>query len=163
MLNKFILFCILYVMWILFSYIYNILTLPIIVIGLFISIFITMICFAKLIVTKHSTFLFLKFGFYIYVFEKIFTHFSKVLEICLNFVLPNVKYTSLIDYILLNKDSDSEAVFTANFMTLLPGTVGILMKKRYFIVQSLDISYFSLSEMYNISVQIAKLNNTYSN
>ena len=97
------------------------------------------------------------------MFEKIFTHFSKVLEICLNFVLPNVKYTSLIDYILLNKDSDSEAVFTANFMTLLPGTVGILMKKRYFIVQSLDISYFSLSEMYNISVQIAKLNNTYSN
>ena len=57
----------------------------------------------------------------------------------------------------LNRDSDAESAFTANLLTFLPGTIGILMKKRYLIVQSLDKDYFSLVEMYNITNEVGKL------
>ena len=76
---------------------------------------------------------------------------------CLQFYQKENNFTSILDYVFLNKDSDAKSVLVANLLTLLPGTIGILMKKRYLIVHSLDLIYFSQAEMYDITVDVNKI------
>ena len=75
----------------------------------------------------------------------------------MQFLKSNTEFTSIIDYVFLDKDSDAESSFTCNLLTLLPGTIGVLTKKRYLIVHSLDKEYFSLIEMYNITNEVGRL------
>lgn len=82
---------------------------------------------------------------------------SKVFKICFQFLNPKTQFTSILDYVFLNKDSDAESALSANLLTLLPGTIGILMKKRYLIIHSLDKDYFSLTDIYNITNEINKI------
>ena len=109
------------------------------------------------LINDTTEFLFLQLGFYTYIFEKFNNSAANIFKICLQFLNPKTKFTSILDYVFLNKDSDAESSLTANLLTFLPGTIGILMKKRYLIVHSLDKDYFSLSEMYNITTEVGKI------
>ena len=157
MLNKFTLFLLLFAIWFISLFFANLLKFNYIAFGLFISIIITIFVFRLSIINNTTDFLFLQFGFYRYIFSKINNSIINVFKICLQFLNPKTEFTSILDYVFLNKDSDAESVLTANLLTLLPGTLGILMKKRYLIVHSLDKDYFSLAEMYNITNEVAKI------
>lgn len=157
MLNKFTLFLLLFIIWnlaLLVSANFNIFFL---VLGFFISILISIFSFKSGIINESTEFLFLQFGFYKYIYGKIKTDIKDLFKICSQFYRKNTKFTSILDYVFLNKDSDAESVLVANLLTLLPGTIGVLMKKRYLIVHSLDVKYFSQNEMYGITVDIAKI------
>ena len=157
MLNKFTLFLLLFVVWLISLFFAKLFILPYIIFGFIVSIIISTFIFRMSIINKNTEFLFLQFGFYTYIFGKINSHITNVFKICFQFLSLNTEFTSILDYIFLNKDSDAESAFTANLLTLLPGTLGILMKKRYLIVHSLDKDYFSLAEMYNITTEIGKI------
>jgi len=144
-------------MWIIALFFSHAVNIILILAGFLISIIITMLAFKTSIVSQNTEFLFLQFGFYEYIFRKIINNFKNVFKICSQFYKRNTKFTSILDYVFLNKDSDSQSALAANLLTLLPGTIGILMKKRYLIVHSLDEKYFSLSEMYNITTEIGKI------
>ncbi len=157
MLNKITLFLLLFVVWcisLLFNGTFNIF---LIIFGLIISITITVFVFRLTLINDTTEFLFLQLGFYTYIFEKFNNSAANIFKICLQFLNPKTKFTSILDYVFLNKDSDAESSLTANLLTFLPGTIGILMKKRYLIVHSLDKDYFSLSEMYNITTEVGKI------
>jgi multisubunit Na+/H+ antiporter MnhE subunit len=157
MLNKIALFLLLITTWCVSLYFSRMLSGIYIGIGVIVVMIITVFSFKSAVITSSSEFLFLQFGFYKYILDKINTSLVKVFKICLSFLNPKTKYISILDYVFLNKDSDSNAVLTANILTLMPGTIGILMKKRYLIVHSLDKDYFSLGDMYNISTDIEKI------
>ena len=82
---------------------------------------------------------------------------ANVFKICLRFLKNDRDFFPILDYVFLDKDSDSETAFTANLITLLPGTIAVLTKKRYLIVHSLDKDYFSLVTMYDITNAVGKL------
>jgi len=157
MLNKFTLFLLLFVTWIILLFFSKTFTIIFLAIGFFVSIIITIFTFRATIFNNKTEFLFLQFGLYKYVFGKLNDNFLKIFVICYKFLDKDTKFTSILDYVFLNKDSDAESALTANLLTLMPGTIGILMKKRYLIVHSLDKDYFSLSEMYNITNDVGKL------
>jgi multisubunit Na+/H+ antiporter MnhE subunit len=157
MLNKVAVFLLLFIVWCLSCFFSSTLTYQQLIIGFFVSIFITAFVFVNSIIISNSKFLFLQIGFYKYIFSKLNGSIVKSFSICLSFLNPNKKFVSILDYVFLNKDSDSNAVFTTNLLTLMPGTIGILVKKRYLIVHSLDKDYFNLTDMYNISMEIEKI------
>ena len=157
MLNKFTLFLLLFIVWcisLVFSGTFNILLL---IFGFIISIVITLFVFGLGLMSDSTEFLFLQVSFYSYIFEKFNNNVLNIFKICLQFLNSKTEFTSILDYIFLNKDSDTETALTANLLTFLPGTIGILMQKRYLIVHSLDKDYFSLSEMYNIINEVNKI------
>ncbi|HSQ98253.1 MAG TPA: Na+/H+ antiporter subunit E [Rickettsiales bacterium] len=157
MLNKFTLFLLLFIIWITSLFLSNTVNVLLLITGFIISIIITLFVFKTSIIGQNTEFLFLQFGFYKYIFGKIINHIKNVFIICSKFYKKDIKFTSILDYVFLNKDSDAESALVANLLTLIPGTMGILMKKRYLIVHSLDEKYFSLSEMYNITVEVGKI------
>lgn len=157
MLNKFTLFLLLFIMWIMALFFSHAINIALILAGLLISVVITIFTFKSSIVSQNTEFLFLQFGFYEYIFKKIIGNLKNVFKICSQFYKRKAQFTSILDYVFLNKDSDAESVLVANLLTLLPGTLGILMKKRYLIVHSLDEKYFSLAEMYNITMEVGKI------
>jgi multisubunit Na+/H+ antiporter MnhE subunit len=157
MLNKFTLFLLLFIIWIISLFVSNELSISLVIVGFLVSMLIMEFSFRSLIVSQNAEFLFLQFGFYKYIFGKVRNNIGDVFKICSRFCGINVKFVSVLDYVFLNKDSDAEAVLIASLLMLLPGTIGILMKKRYLIVHSLDVRYFSLSEMYNITVESGKI------
>lgn len=157
MLNKFTLFLLLFVMWIVALFFSHAINIALVLAGFLISILITIFVFKSSIVNQNTKFMFLQFGFYQYLFGKLINNIKNVFVICSLFYKKGTKFTSILDYVFLNKDSDAESVLVANLLTMLPGTIGILMKKRYLIVHSLDEKYFSLAEMYNITVEVGKI------
>ncbi|MDD2840106.1 MAG: Na+/H+ antiporter subunit E [Rickettsiales bacterium] len=157
MLNKFTLFLLLFIMWIIALFFSHAINIALILAGFLISIIITTFAFRSSIVGQNTEFIFLQFGFYQYVFGKVIHNIKNVFKICSQFYKKGTQFTSVLDYVFLNKDSDAESVLVANLLTLLPGTAGILMKKRYLIVHSLDEKYFSLAEMYNITMEVGKI------
>lgn len=157
MLNKFTLFLLLFVIWCLSLFFSGTFNIFLMLFGLFISIVITVFVFRLTIVNTTTAFLFLQFGFYRYIFDKFNSSAVNIFKICLQFLNPKTKFISILDYVFLNKDSDAESSLTANLLTFLPGTIGVLMKKRYLIVHSLDKDYFSLSEMYNITNEVGRI------
>lgn len=157
MLNKFTLFLLLFTIWFTSLFFAGSLTILFILIGFFSSLIITIFVFRLSIINNNTEFLFLQFGFYKYIFEKLNNNILNIFKICIQFLQPKTEFISILDYVFLNKDSDAESALTANLLTLLPGTIGILMKKRYLIVHSLDKDYFSLNEMYNITNEVGKI------
>ena len=157
MLNKFTLFLLLFAIWFVSLFFSGALTIGFILLGFFVSVVITIFVFSLSIINNNTEFLFLQFGFYRYIFEKINNNIINAFKISLQFLTPKTEFVSILDYVFLNKDSDAESALTANLLTLLPGTIGILMKKRYLIVHSLDKDYFSLAEMYNITNEVGKI------
>ena len=158
MLNKFTLFLLLFVIWCISLFFSGAFNIFLVIFGFIISIIITLFVFRLTIVNSATEFLFLQFRFYGYIFDKFNSHAVNIFKICLQFLDQKTNFTSILDYVFLNKDSDAESALASNLLTFLPGTIGILMKKRYLIVHSLDKEYFSLSEMYNITNEIGKLN-----
>lgn len=157
MLNKVTLFLLLFILWVTSLLLSNNVNIFLFAIGLFISLVITLYVFKTSIVSQNTKFLYLQFSFYKYILGKIIENFKNVFKICSKFYKKDTKFTSILDYVFLNKDSDVESVLVANLLTLMPNTIGILMKKRYLIVHSLDEQYFSLSEMYNITTEVGKI------
>ncbi len=157
MLNKFTLFLLLFTVWFALSFFSNNLSIPVIVYGAIASIIIVMFIFKTGIMTNSTEFKFLQFNFYAYILQQLNKNISNVFKICMQFLKSNTEFTSIIDYVFLDKDSDAESSFTCNLLTLLPGTIGVLTKKRYLIVHSLDKEYFSLIEMYNITNEVGRL------
>ena len=158
MLNKITIFLLLFLSWIIGLFLIKEIKLFSVIFGFFTCIFIIIFLFKATIITNNTKFLFLQFSFYKYIFSKVFSKFFYIIDICSKFIDPKTKFTSIVDYIFLNKDSDSESGFIANLLNILPGTFGILMKKRYLIVHSLDLKYFSLKEMYDISNEVVGIN-----
>lgn len=158
MLNKFTLFLLLFSVWFISLIFSGILTIGLILLGFVVSIVITLFVFRLSIINNKTDFMFLQFGFYGYILQKVNDNLVKVFKISLQFLTSKDDFVSILDYVFLNKDSDAESALTANLLTLLPGTIGILMKKRYLIVHSLDKDYFSLSEMYNITNEVGRIN-----
>ena len=157
MLNKITMFLLLFVVWtisLIFSNFFNVWSM---LAGFIVSLTISIFVFRLSIITTNTAFLFLQFGFYRYLLDKINSSLINVFKICFQFLSKKTEFTSILDYVFLNKDSDAESVLTANLLTLLPGTIGVLIKKRYLIVHSLDKDYFSLSEMYNITNEVGKI------
>ncbi len=144
-------------MWIVALFFSHAINIALVLAGFLISILITIFVFKSSIVSQNTKFMFLQFGFYQYIFGKLTNNIKNVFLICSKFYKKGTQFTSILDYVFLNKDSDAESVLVANLLTLLPGTIGILMKKRYLIVHSLDEKYFSLAEMYNITVEVGKI------
>jgi multisubunit Na+/H+ antiporter MnhE subunit len=157
MLNKVTIFLLLFSVWAISLFFSDFLNLWTLLAGCVIALTITFFVFRLAIITSNTAFLFLQFGFYKYLFDKVNSKLLLVFKICFQFLNPKTEFTSILDYVFLNKDSDAESVFTANLLTVLPGTLGILMKKRYLIVHSLDKDHFSLSEMYNITNEVGKI------
>jgi multisubunit Na+/H+ antiporter MnhE subunit len=157
MLNKVAVFLLLFVTWTATLFLLNIFNYYHLFFGFVASLVSTFFVFGASIIVSDSKFLFLQFGFYKYIFTKMNTSLTKVFKLCLEFMDADVKFTSILDYVFLNKDSDSNAVLCTNILTLMPATLGILMKKRYLIVHSIDKDYFSLGDMYNISVEVEKI------
>ena len=157
MLNKCTLFLLLFTIWFTASFFSGILSIFSIACGVIVSILVVFFVFKTAIINSKTEFLFLQCSFYSYIFKQLNKNISNVFKICLRFLTPNANFISILDYVFLNRDSDAESAFTANLLTFLPGTIGILMKKRYLIVQSLDKDYFSLVEMYNITNEVGKL------
>ena len=157
MLNKFTIFLMLFIVWNISILFVGTISLTYVLLGLIVSIFITVFLFKMGIINTNTEFYFLQFGFYAYIFAKVNSNIFQVFKICCQFLDSDTKFVPLFDYVFLNKDSDSESVIIANLLTILPGTLGILMKKRYLIVHSLDKEYFSLTDMYNISIEIEKI------
>lgn len=157
MLNKFTLFLLLFTVWFTLSFFSNNLSIPVIVYGATASIIIVIFIFKTGIMTNSTEFKFLQFNFYAYILQQLNKNISNAFKICMQFLKSNTEFTSIIDYVFLDKDSDAESSFTCNLLTLLPGTIGVLTKKRYLIVHSLDKEYFSLIEMYNITNEVGRL------
>lgn len=157
MLNKFTLFFLLFTIWFSSAFFSNNLSINIILLGIFSSLIIVVFVFKTGIITSSTEFKFLQFNFYSYIFKQLNNNIINVFKICLQFLKPNTEFTSIIDYVFLDKDSDAESSFTCNLLIFLPGTIGVLTKKRYLIVHSLDQKYFSLIEMYNITNDVGKL------
>jgi multisubunit Na+/H+ antiporter MnhE subunit len=103
--------------------------------------------------------LFFQFSFYWYIFVTLNKSFLRVIKLCFYLLNPFKKFTSIIDYIFLDKDSDSRAVLTANILSLQPGIIGTLLKKRYLIIHSMDESFFSLNDLYKTSSQVEEIKN----
>jgi len=157
MLNRATIFLMLFFVWAIASLVSHMFTPFIVAMGLVVSLVVTVFVFRTAIIPSNVAFLFLQLGFYRYLFDKLSMNLTKVFKICLGFWNRRIEYTSILDYVFLNKDSDTEAVFVANLITILPGTIGFLVKKRYLIVHSLDKDYFSLSDMYNITNDASRL------
>ena len=157
MLNKFTLFLLLFTVWFAASFFTNNLTVITASVGLVASILIVMFVFKTSIMNNKTEFKFLQFNFYSYIFKQLNSHIINVFRICIRFLKNDREFFPILDYVFLDKDSDSETAFTANLITLLPGTIGVLTKKRYLIVHSLDKDYFSLVTMYDITNAVGKL------
>lgn len=122
-----------------------------------VSVFITYFCFATNLFRKNGEFLFLQFGFYTFFLSKINKNFIKIFQICLDFLNFKKEFVSVLDYFMINKDSDSDNVLNANVLTLMPGTIGILIRKKNLVVHSLDAKYFSSGNMWDLSQDIEKI------
>ncbi len=157
MLNKFTLFFLLFTIWFASSFFSGILSIVSLLIGFVVCLLIVFLVFKTSIMNNSTEFLFLQSSFYFYILKQVNKNFSNIFRICISFLRKDMEFTPILDYVYINKDSDSESAFTANLLTILPGTIGILMKKRYLIVQSLDSNYFSLVDMYNMTNDIGKL------
>ncbi len=157
MLNKITLFLLLFTVWFVSAFFSNNLTIITILIGLISSIIIVVFVFKTSIMNNKTEFKFLQFNFYSYIFKQLNSNMTNVFKICLRFLKNDREFFPILDYVFLDKDSDTETAFTANLITLLPGTIGVLTKKRYLIVHSLDKDYFSLATMYDITNAVGKL------
>jgi multisubunit Na+/H+ antiporter MnhE subunit len=158
MLKKIILFFIILFAWVMMLLIRDELTYKTAAIGVPVSLVITTIMFSLLIYTNKNEFPFLHIYFYFYILSHLNKSFFKVIKICFMFLIPNTLFISVLDYILLNKDSNSSVILTSNLITLSPGTIGILMNKRHLIVHSIDAKFFNIKDLNNIMDNIDKIN-----
>jgi len=156
MINISTLFLVLFVTWILYGVISDLIIVStlFIISGFVLSGIISLLVWKLRIINTKTQFLFLQFGFYKYIFHKINESFFNVFRMAFAFLKIKQNFNPALDYIFLNKDDDSEIALCVNIITSLPGTICVAIKKRYIVVHSLHPSYFSLSDMYAVSSEI---------
>jgi multisubunit Na+/H+ antiporter MnhE subunit len=157
MLNVSTLFLILFTFWMIISASADFVYPSFIILGLLSSIIVTIIAYKIRILNKEHPFLFLQIGFYKYLFGITNQNFFKNFKTAFEFIKKNPKIDPVVDFILLNKNNDSEIALYTTSLGLVPGVLCFSIKRKYIVVHLLDKDYFSLLDMYNANKAVSSV------
>jgi len=157
MLNVSTLFLILFAFWMIISTSADFIQPSFIILGLLSSMVITIIAYRIRILNKERPFLFLQISFYKYLFGIINQNFFKNFKTAFEFIKKNPKIDPIVDFILLDKDNDSEIALYTISLGLVPGVLCFSIKRKYIVVHLLDKDYFSLLDMYDANKTVSSV------
>mgnify|MGYP003305380574 CR=1 FL=1 len=147
MLNKFTLFLLLFVIWLISLLVSHSFTLTFILFGVFVSLFITIFAFKSSIINPGTEFLFLQFGFYRFIFNKVNNSFYYTVMFAYK-ILTGKSFAPLVDYIYLENDDIYETALLVNTLNMLPGVICMVVKRRYIVVYSVGYEYFIPTDIF---------------
>lgn len=157
MLSVSTLFVVLYFFWGLILLLGGDISIPVMAIGGCVCLYIAYLSWKLKVTVESDQFMFLQAGFYKFIFKMINNRFGSAFRLASEFLNPKKEFQPLLDYVFLNKDSTAEVTLAVNLLMAMPGIIAVATKKRYIIVHSLGDSYFTLTDMFNISNEISKV------
>lgn len=119
------------------------------VVGVVISFIVAYLSVILKFVSKKGKFLFLQFGFYRFIFNKINNSFYYTTTFAYKILTGKTQsFTPLVDYIYLENDDIYETALLVNTLNMLPGVICITIKRRYIVVYSIGYEYFIPTDVF---------------
>ena len=158
MINIFNLFIVLFTCWMVLLFTGDKLSWFYIISGFLMSAIISFASWKIRIINKNTHFLFLNFGFYLYLFPIILQSFYKSLFLLLKFALVDSSEPSIHYFSLKNRHSKSQLALFISVVALMPGIFCIGIKRKKMIIHALDSSYFDRNKLEAIYNNLYKVN-----
>ena len=117
------------------------------VIGVVISFIVAYLSLRLKFVSKKGKFLFLQFGFYRFIFNKVNNSFYYTVMFAYK-ILTGKSFAPLVDYIYLENDDIYETALLVNTLNMLPGVICMVVKRRYIVVYSVGYEYFIPTDIF---------------
>lgn len=147
----FSIWCILFILNSLFNSLFLIL-------GVLVSIFLTKITISLKLYTNRNQFMFLQFGFYKLVFNKLMIYFTENLYLAFQFLKPNNTIIPLLDYLFVENSDITENALACNILNLNTGCIASIIKNQCIIIHSMNELFFTPNQLYFLSVETKKIN-----
>lgn len=158
MLTFFTLFFILFSLWLVLFLFNSMFSVGIILFGLFITILITIVVLKLKLYNYRNEFIFLQFGFYKMLVQKLIVSFGENLYLAFQFILPSNNIDPVVDYLFNENDNIYENNLTCNIFNLSFGVVSCLIKNQCFFIHSINSVFFSPNQLYFLNIETQKIN-----
>lgn len=158
MLTFFTLFFILFSLWLVLFLFNSMFSVSIILFGLFITILITIVVLKLKLYNYRNEFIFLQFGFYKMLAQKLIVSFGENLYLAFQFILPSNNIDPVVDYLFNENDNIYENNLTCNIFNLSFGVVSCLIKNQCFFIHSMNSIFFSPNQLYFLNIETQKIN-----
>ena len=157
MLLFFTLFFILFGFWLILFIFNSYFTVPILVIGAISSVFITIITLKLRLFSFKSEFLFLQFGFYKMLLNKVINYISETFYLAFEFLKINNYIDPVIDYLSVENESIYENNLSSVMLSLNAGIISAVIKNKCIIVHSINKLFFTPNQLYFLSIESQKV------
>ncbi len=158
MLTFFTLFFILFSLWLVLFLFNSMFTLWIVIFGFIITILIAVLVLKLKLFNFRNEFIFLQFGFYKMLMEKLTVSFGENLYLAFQFLLPVNNIDPVVDFLFNENDNIYENNLTCNIFNLSFGVISCLIKNQCFFVHSMSSVFFSPNQLYFLNIETQKIN-----
>lgn len=106
-------------------------------------------------VTGRSQFFYLQFGYYKFLKVFLREYILNSFKLAHSFLNLKYKFKPVADYLLIEKEYDEESVLFVNALNLIPGSICMILKRRYIVVHSLDDFYITKNDLFELSKRVS--------
>ena len=128
------------------------------IIGIVLSFFITRFLLISKLYSNRSEFLFLQFGFYKLLLNKLGRSFSENLYLAFQFLKPDNNLIAIFDYLFVENDNIYQNSATCSILNLNFGCVSTIIKNQCIIVHSMNELFFTPNQLFFLNIESQKMN-----
>lgn len=106
-------------------------------------------------VTGRSQFFYLQFGYYKFLKRFLNEFIINSFKLAHSFMNFKHEFKPVADYLLITKEYDEESVLFVNAVSLLPGSIAMILKRGYVVVHSMDDCYISKNDLFELNKKVS--------
>ena len=158
MLLFFTLFFIFYSFWVVLFIFNSMLNVYFLLLGVVISGIVAKVAISTKLYSERNEFIFLQFGFYKLLIQKICINFLENFYLAFEFMKPDNNLMPLLDYLFIENENINENALACNLLNLNFGCVAAVIKNQCIIIHSMNDLFFTPNQLYFLSIESQKIN-----